>query len=59
MKEAIKDASELEIRRDACSMPFFGISVHVIVEGRNQTLFTLSTFEKSLKGRNFHCRASK
>ena len=47
MKEAIKDASESEIRRDACSMPFFfGISVHVIVEGRNQTLFTLSTFEK-------------
>ena len=34
-------------------------NIDVTVEGRNQTLFTLSTFEKkSSKGRNFYCRAS-
>ena len=33
--------------------------LYVTVEGRNQTLFTLSTFEKkSSKSRNFYCRAS-
>ena len=32
---------------------------YVTVEGRNQTLFTLSTFEKkSSKGRKFYCKAS-
>ena len=31
----------------------------VTVEGRNQTLFTLSTFEKeSSKGRKLYCKAS-
>ena len=36
-----------------------GLLIHVTVEGRNQTLFTLSTFEKkSSKSRNFYCRAS-
>ena len=31
----------------------------VTVKGRNQTLFTLSTFEKkSSKGRKFYCKAS-
>ena len=35
------------------------ISTYVTVEGRNQTLFTLSTFEKkSSKGRKLYCRAS-
>ena len=36
-----------------------GKIVYVTVEGRNQTLFTLSTFEKkSSKSRNFYCKAS-
>ena len=34
-------------------------NTYVTVEGRNQTLFTLSTFEKeSSKGRKLYCKAS-
>ena len=37
----------------------FILLAYVIVKGRNQTLFTLSTFEKkSSKGRKFYCKAS-